>query len=273
MKRILCLMVFILIAVSLPAVTYLYDNASLLTQNERDNLSSLLEKVSAKTGISTVIVTSEENISYSAQDSADLVIEEEEFGEDGVCLFLSMDTREYAISTQGYAMYALDDYALSKKNLEGVLFPYLYSGDYYKAFSNFASYVSVCSEYSPRSDYDNSTLSSNGTYYIENTGVKRPFNWLASAFFSFAIAGFISYMIIAHEKRKLRNTGYVNNADDYVVPSSFAVNVHKDIFLYSNVRRVRRNTEPPRGGHGGAHHTTVHTSSSGRSHGGSSGRF
>lgn len=272
MKRILAFLVFILIAVSLPAVTYLYDNASLLTQNERDNLSSLLEKVSAKTGISIVIVTSEENISYSAQDSADLVIEMEEFGEDGVCLFLSMETREYAISTQGYAMYALDDYALSKRNLEGVLFPYLYSEDYYKAFSNFASYVSVCSDYSPRSDYDNSTLASNGTYYMENTVAKRSFNWLASAFFSFAIAGFISYMIIAHEKRKLRNTGYVNNADDYVVPTSFSVNVHKDIFLYSNVTRVRRNTEPPRGG-GGPHHTTMHTSSSGRTHGGHSGRF
>ncbi len=269
MKRLLILVLLTLISFSVFAASYLFDNAGLLSESERSELSSLLEKVKNRTGISTVIVTSEENISYSTQESADLIIEMDEFGEDGVCLFLNMSERSYAISTQGYAMYALDDSALSKRNLEGVLFPYLYSGDYYKAFSNFASYVSVCSDYSPRKDYDGS----DGTYYTENTSVKSSFNWIASAFFSFAIAAFISYMIVAHEKRKLKNTGYVNNADDYVVPTSFCVNVHKDIFLYSNVARVRRNAPPPGGGNGGPHHTTVHTSSSGHSHGGRSGSF
>ncbi len=262
MKKLTALIVLFLLTISLSAASYLFDNASLLTTEERTKLEAELENVSNKTGISTVIVTSNYSTSYSTQDRADLFIEKEEYGNDGVCLYLNMGDREWAVSTSGYGAYALSDRALSERSLSGVLFPYLSNGEYMTAFSNFARYVSVCSEYSPRSGYNTTTKT-------ETYTTKTPFNWPISAAFSFTLAAFISLLIVLRRKRKLRNTGYVRDADDYIVRDTFKVNVHRDIFLYSNIVRVPR----PRDDDRDSHHTSFHTSSSGQSHGGRSGHF
>ena len=62
------------------------------------------------------------------------------------------------------------------------------------------------------------------------------------------------------------------SASDYMNPGSFHLRTQQDIFLYSNVTKVRRqeNNNSSGGGGGGS---SVHTSSSGRSHGGGGGKF
>ncbi len=278
MKKFIILIAFALTVFSLNAGKYLIDDAALLTESERTELETLLENVSSETGISCVIVTDTSSHGYTTSDYADYVIEKPEYGEDGVCFFINMGEMEYYISTTGYAMYALDDYALSDDSLSDVLFPYLSDGEFCRAFSSWANYVKVCSDYSPRSDYENEALADDGEWVVKSDvdayNDRNTFHWGAPLFFSIAIGAFISYLYVNSQKKKLKNTGLECSADDYVVKDSFSLTTRKDIFLYSNVVRIRRVQNSSSGGGGGkSHHTTSHTSRSGVSHGGRGGRF
>ena len=278
MKRLFVLFALVLAVFSLGAAEYLIDNASLLTESERTGLEARLEEVTEETGISCVIVTDTSSHGYTTSGYADYVIEKSEYGEDGVCFFINMGEREYYISTTGYAMYALDDNALSDDSLYDVLFPYLSDGEYYRAFTSWANYVKVCSDYSPRSNYENEALADDGEWVVRSDidayNDRNTFHWGAPLFFSIAIGAFISYLYVNSQRKKLKNVGLVCSADDYVVKDSFSLTTHKDIFLYSNVVRIRRVQDSSRGGGGGgSHHTTTHTSHSGASHGGRGGRF
>lgn len=261
MKRTAVFIFLAFVSLTILSASYLVDSASLLSQSQREDIENALKRVSVSTGISTVIVTEEDSEYSYISDEADMIIERSEYGENGVILLLNMTRGEYYISTVGECAFIFNDRALSERSLEGVLFPYLSDGDYYRAFLNWVGYVEICSRYS---NGENVTTAS------AERDDERSFDWGTSLFFSAALALFISCFIVFSGKRKLKNIGKVNNADDYVVPRSFVVKVHKDIFLYSNVIRVPKehNDEHPGGGR-----TTFHSSPSGRSHGGRGGRF
>ncbi len=255
MKRILVILLLLISLLPLFSKEYLYDNADLLSQSEKEVLSSILESVSENTGLNTVIVTYS-SPTYSSMDVADAIIEKAEYESNGVCFAINMAERDYYISTMGDAVYYLDDNALSDRNLSSVLFPYLSDGAYYTAFSRWAEYVEYSCDYE-----DNASDTEDGG-----------FEWGISLFFSLSLGAFISLMIVMRGKKKLKNIAPQNSADDYIVPDSFVLTRNKDIYLYSNVVRVRRpNNDGPRPG--GPHHSTMHTSSSGMSHGGRGGRF
>ena len=272
MKKIITAILIVLLALFSLSASYVIDDAGLLTESERSSLESLLESVSSSTGISTVVATASSSGGYGDTEYADRILERPEYGEDAVVFFLNMGDRTYYISTNGYAMYVLDDRALSN---DSAYIGYLSSGQYYKAFSSWARSVETYADYASRSGYESSTLSAGGYWETPSSSEKKGFSWGAPLFFSLAIGAFISFFVVSKQKKKLKNTGLVNNADDYVVPNSFNLTVHKDIFLYSNVVRVRRASANNGGrpGGGGPRHTTTHISSSGGSHGGRGGRF
>ena len=54
-----------------------------------------------------------------------------------------------------------------------------------------------------------------------------------------------------------------------MVKGSWKLTQHRDLFLYSNVSKVRKQ-DPPKNSGGGS---SVHRSTSGRSHGGGGGKF
>ena len=60
------------------------------------------------------------------------------------------------------------------------------------------------------------------------------------------------------------------SAAGYMQENSFQMRQQQDLFLYSNVSKVRRQENKPSGSGGGS---SVHSSSSGRSHGGGGGKF
>ncbi len=270
MKRIIILLLVCLLSFSLSAVDYVIDDASLLSESEKSSLETLLSSISDKTGISTVVATALSDEGLGDTEYADRIIERSEYGEDGVVFFLNMGRRTYYISTQGYAMYVLDDRALSN---DSAYINYLSSGEYYKAFASWAKSVEAYAGYSSRSDYERASLTSDGYWDYQTETVEKKFEWGLPLFFSFAIGAFISFFVITSQKKKLKNTGLVNNADDYVVPDSFALTLHKDIFLYSNIVRIPRSRPSDNNRGGGMRHTTTHISSSGRSHGGRGGSF
>lgn len=260
MKKIILFLIVLFPLLSLYSSEYVVDNASLLSNSEKETLSYALENVKEKTGISAVILSDTSSHGYTTRDWADLYIERDEYGKDGVVLFLNMGEREYYISTIGYAMYALGGNALSDRNLNGVLFPYLSSGDYYTAFSNWADYIVLSAEARPYDEY----VSLN-TQKEENE--EKKFSPYAPLFYSLFLGFFLSYLFVQSRKRKLRNIGKVNNADDFVVPGSFKVNVLRDIFLYSNTNVVRIKSDNDRPSQ------SFHSSPSGMTHSGRGGKF
>ncbi len=263
MKRTVIFLCLIALAISFLSAEYLVDSIPLLTPIEEESLEKALKNVSEKTGITTLIVIENESEYSSIRDSADMILETNEYGDDAIVFLLNMSRREYYISTEGEGAFIFDDSTLSDESLDGVIFPFLTDGDYYRAFLNWISYVDICCQY-----WNGEIVSSSSQ---EDVNADRTFDWGASLFFSLALALFISFFIVHSGKKKLKNVEAVNNADDFVVPSSFHVLVHKDIFLYSNVVRVRKaNDDSSRRGNP---HTTFHSSPSGGMHGGRGGRF
>lgn len=261
MKKTVIFFILFTFLFTLSASTWVIDNADLLSDEEERNLSYKLENVESKTGICAVVMTDTSSHGYSTRSWADLFIESTGYSDDAVILFLNMGEREYYISTLGYAMYALSSSALSDYSLDGVIFPYLSDGEYYTAFSNWADYIVECAIERPREAYEAKYSSQEKT-----TETKKSFSPLPPLFYSLFLGFFISFLFVSSKKRKLKNIGAVNNADDYVVPSSFHVNVHKDIFLYSNTTMVRIKSES-------SNHSSTHSSPSGMTHGGRGGRF
>lgn len=259
MKKAVIFFILFTFLFTLSASTWVIDNADLLSDEEERNLSYKLENVKSRTGISAVVLTENSTHGYSTRSWADLFIEKSEYGSDGVILFLNMGEREYYISTTGYAMYALNSASLSDYNLEGVLFPYLSEGEYYTAFSSWADYVEKCASERTRDEYNERYSASE-----KEVSGKKSFSPLPPLFYSLFLGFFISFLFVSNKKRKLRNIGAVNNADDFVVPSSFHISIHKDIFLYSNTTMVRINND---------NHSSTHSSPSGVSHGGRGGCF
>ncbi len=266
MKRISVLILVILFSFSAVSAVYLRDEAALLGEEERAGIERILSDVSARTGISTVIVTDNNTGDNDIMSLADAIIEEPEYGDDGALFFIDAGHGQFYISTTGYALYALDDNALSEYSLRPVISD-LSSGFYYRAFTKWANHVEKQASLSPRSDYESSVLTDSGDW--RRSGEKKAFSWGPCIFFSFAISGFISLFFISREKKKLNSAVAVNNADDYCEKDGFRLTVRNDIFLYSNVVRTRRarSTGPQ------SHHTSTHVSSSGRMHGGRGGRF
>ena len=63
-----------------------------------------------------------------------------------------------------------------------------------------------------------------------------------------------------------------HGASSYMLKNTYKVGMQQDIFLYSQLRKVRKSENSSAGGHGGSG-SSVHHSSSGRSHGGGHGKF
>lgn len=274
MKKIILILTFLLASFSLFSSPLLVDNANLLSEEEEVELTKKLEEVKEKTTLTVVVVTDTSSYGKGDMEAADSIFENGDYGEDGVVFFLNMGERSYYISTSGYAMYCLDDYALSDDKIYSPVIAYLSKGEYYTAFTNFASYVEIAVRDSSRESYSSQTLNSNGDW-VEVEVREKKFDWAMSLLFSIIVGTTVSIIVISKEKRKMKSVGAVNNADDYVVPNSFVLDEDENILLYSHVSRVMK--APPRDdnnfGGNRPHHTTTHISSSGGTHGGRGGKF
>ena len=167
-------------------------------------------------------------------------------------------------------MYAVDD--SGEEVVFDAMMPHLQRGEWAEAFSVFASSVLELSKDYPYSAYENTTYDINTGRFEEGKSKEKRFDW-ALVVISFLLpavpAGFITVSVL---KKKLKSEGLVGNAEDYVVPSSFALENSRDIYLYSTLSKVPRpqnnggSSSQPRSSGG-------HVSSSGRVHGGGGRRF
>ena len=227
------------------------DDAGLLTSSQVQELNALAERISSEYRMDVVVLTVNSLGGKSAQAFADDYYDSHDYGYDGLILVLAIQDREWYISTCGTAIDAFTDYGLEQ--IGDIIVPYFSSGDYYQGFSAFLNESSS---------------------YMKSYALGQPIDvpgrgfgsiLLVSAFIGLVCAGVAVGIMCGNMNTKRRQY----DAGEYVKNGSFSLPVRQDIFLYSNVTKTRRpeNNSTGKGGSG------VHTSSSGRSHGGRGGKF
>ncbi|MBR6407520.1 MAG: TPM domain-containing protein [Clostridia bacterium] len=128
------------------AVRRLNDDASLLDSYERSSLLAKLDEISERQEMDIVIVTTDSTGDKTPTEYADDYYDYNGFGfgedKDGILLLLSMDERDWAISTTGEAIQVFTD--ADQQDIVDRILPDLSGGDYYAAFDQFAD---ICDEH------------------------------------------------------------------------------------------------------------------------------
>lgn len=239
----------------------LLDAADLLTDNEEKALLEKLNSVSQQHESNIVVLTVYDH-SGSIQDFADDYFDYNGFQADyygsGILFMLSMEDREWAISTSGTAIEAFTDYG--QEYMTDEMLSYLSSGEYYLAFER---YVDIA-------DYLYGLYEA-GTPYDVNSD-RNPNELKHVAIASILVGLGIGLVIVGIMAAQLSSVHMNANAGGYQSHSGIHMTVHRDTFIRTKTskRPIPRDDGSRSGGGGGS---SVHTSSSGSSHGGSSGHF
>ena len=256
MKRLIAALVCVLLMMCALTVfataPRLVDEAGLLTQDEAAQLQQQLDEISLRQGVDVVIVTVDSTQGASPMDFADDYFDYHDYGSDGILLLVSMEDRDWWISTTGYGITAITDAGLDYISQEFLY--YLSDGEYALAFETFAT---LCDDFL--------TQAYAGQPYDSGNLPEEPFDPLWTLIVSLAIAFVIALIVTAIMKGQLKSVRFQAKADNYVQPGSMQLTNSRDLFLYTHVSK----TERPQNTGG----SSTHTSSSGRSHGGGGGKF
>ncbi len=281
MKKVLSLIFVLALAVALSFSAFadgehparLVDDAGLLSESEFASLSSKLDNLSEQLDFDIVVVTVDGTDGKSPMEFADDYYDYNGYGygdsHDGCLLLISMEERDWWISTTGYGITAITDYGI--RYIEDTIVSYLSSGDYYGAFSAYADTAEnfvVQARSGNAYDIDNTIDGYNDSYtdsYVRSTGDK-----IKTVIASIAVALVIALIVTFGIKRSYTKAVHFNrDARNYLVSGSLNMTGSYDNFLYSNVTKVRIQSESSSSGGG----SSTHVSSSGTSHGGGGGKF
>lgn len=249
---------------------YIIDNADLLSASEEASLGVKALALRQKYGMDVVVLTVDSLEGKQPQDYADDYYDYNGYADDGVIFLLSMEERDWYISTKGNAIYALTDYGIQQVG-ESAL-PYLKNGDYYGAFDAFlAALPTYFSAYSDGSPIDGYADTSGDYYHGDQEDVvyyEQPRH--VSIWISIAIGAVIGAITVLIMRACMNTKRPQRSASSYLNDSSYHLRTNQDLFLYSNVTKTRIQQESSSSGGGGS---SVHTSSSGSTHGGGGGKF
>lgn len=245
------------------APSRLIDEADLLSDSEEKELLTQLDDVSKRQKLDVVVVTVDSLRGKIAEAFADDYYDYHHYGQgdahDGVLLLVSMEDRDWHVSTTGYGIYAITDAGLDY--LSDKFLPDLSAGDYAASFSTFAKLVD-----------DFVTQAKTGKPYDRDNLPKEPLSllWIPVA----GLLGLvIAWGITAWMKGQLYSVHSQYNAREYMKKDSFKLTKSQDLFLYKNVTSRPRPRSNDSSGFRGGGGSSTHISSSGISHGGGGGKF
>lgn len=266
MKRLFgSLSVFLLcVVMAIPAfgaadLPRLLDGAGLLTEAEQSTLLAKLNEISERQRIDVIIVTTDTLDGKTPRNYADDLFDQNSYGfgteHDGVMLLVSMEDRDWWITTCGYGMTAITDDGIHY--ISDRFLPDLKDGDHAAAFDTFAG---LCDEFI--------TQAKIGQPYDGSHMPKEPFNVGSKLLVAMVISFVIALIVTGSMKAKLKTVRMQTAAASYVRANSMNITESRDMYLYSTVTRTKRQES---GGSSGG--SSSHTSSSGRTHGGGGGKF
>jgi len=243
-KRIAAVLMLLMICFAIPVSAesdkeYFIDQANLLTEFEANELETELMRISDRYDVDVVVVTVYSIGIRSAQSYADDYFDYNGYGRgsnrDGVLFLFSTELKDWCISTSGSCLNKFDDDALDR--IEDNVLSKLREQDYSSAFLSFAE------ECDKTLDFD-----------------------IGKNLLIAVVIGIVAALIVTGVfKAQLKSIKRQSGAANYVRPGSMSVTKSRDIYLYKN---VSRRPKPQNNSSGGSHR-----SSSGRSHGGRSGRL
>lgn len=267
---IVLIVLFLCLSAAIPAFAYADDNnagfadeyyrlndtAYLLTEKEEAEILDLLDEISLRQCFELAIVTTDSLDGYTAREYADDLYDYCRFGygknRDGAMLLVSMEEREWYITTCGYGITAFTDAGIDYigKQVSG----YLSDGDYAEAFRTFANLGDQFV-----------TQARNGEPFDKSSLPKGPLPafWILIAL---AVGLVIALIVVGGMKAQLNTVRSQAEAGNYVREGSFRITESNDLFLYRKVDRVARPKEESSG-------SSTHVSSSGTTHGGGGGSF
>ncbi|MEY8319924.1 TPM domain-containing protein [Lachnospiraceae bacterium 46-61] len=240
----------------------LVDEAELLYYNEETELLYKLDEISERQQVDIVVLTIPSLEGVSSMKYADDFYDNNGYGfgdnNDGILFLISMEERDWYISTTGYGIIAITD-----ENIEYMSERFLNDlseGEYLEAFTTFAE---LCDDFITQAKMNHS--------YNGDSISKKPYGFASNFAITFGIAFIISLIITGTMKRKLKTIHHQSAADIYIKKDSMRITRKNDLFLYRHIDRVKKpeNNQPNQ--HSRVSHT--HTSSSGRTHGGRGGKF
>lgn len=243
-KRIVAVLLLLVICFAIPVSAetdkeLLVDQANLLTEAEADKLERELERISDRYDVDVVVLTVYSLGYQSSQAYADDFFDYKGYGRgsnrDGILLLVSTERNDWCISTSGSCQKDFDDNALDQ--IEDSILPNLRVGDFNEAF---IAFVEECEQ----------TLK---------------FDFAKHILIAIVVGVVVALIVTGIFRSQLKSVKFQSGASNYVRPGSMNVTKSQDIFLYKNVsRRPKPQNNSSSGGH---------RSSSGRSHGGRSGKF
>lgn len=285
-KLILMLVALSMVLLTIPAAEAvtpkIVDEAKLLTDSEITELEQQAQQLVDQYEIDVVILTVD-SIGY--QDSttyADNYYDQNGYGIgsdfSGVLFLISMEYRDWAISTCGAGIDAVSNY--DTYEIVDSISWYLSQDQFYLAFRAYLNELETYFDayangsYTDDPDIYYPVVSPDYPDYNDYPGYRDSQQSMVSrvliSLLIGAAAGGIGLLIL---RGKMNTVVPQKDAQPYLVTGSYGLHQQQDVFLYSHTSRVRRqDTNSSSGGmrSGGG---SVHRSSGGRSHGGGRGKF
>ena len=267
------LLVSLVCSVAASSLPLVIDNAQLFTADECAALETDAQSLRTQYETDVVILTVTNLDGKTAQDYADDYYDNNGYGYGakgtGILFLLSMEEREWYISTCGDMIYAVTDYGIQQLGEEALW--YLSDGEYYSAFSAYldclTGYLEAYQQGAPIDGYADYS----GDYYHgdQEEIVYYEEEFTPSIFLSFIIGIIVASISLLIMRASMNTKRQQRSASGYMRSNSFHLRSHQDLFLYSNISKVKRQQNNTSGGGG----SSVHRSSGGRRHGGGGGKF
>ena len=240
----------------------LKDEAGLLSDDEADSLLAQLDEISERQNCDVIVVTVASLDGKTAESYADDYFDFNGYGlgqdRDGILLLLSMEDRDWAISTHGFAITAFTD--AGQSYMTDHFLSYISDGEYAQGFQKYAE---LCDQFLTQAKegepYDTDNLPKGSVAFV----------WLP---IDIVIGCIIAFFRAQGKKKRLKTVRKKVSARDYIVQGSLKARTNREILLNSVVssRDISSSDNSSSDSGGGS---STHTSSSGETHGGSSGKF
>ena len=259
-------LVMLVVFAPLPAkaadqLTFLVDDAGLLSAEDAASIESQLTGLAQKYDMHYVIVTEEDPNISSAMEAADDFFDYNGYGtgddRSGVLLYINMSTRDVWISTRGFGITTFTD-----AGIEYILDELVYSLGDEAYFETFETFTALCDDFTQQAK--------NGTPYDVDHMPQEPFPWIGGLIMCMALGAIVGLIYILVLRGQLKSVAPNESASDYMVKGSMHVTNSREFFLYRTLSRHERPKENSSGGGGGS---TTHRSSSGATHGGGGRKF
>lgn len=275
-KRVFAILCLLLLILPLPilaeeAKPLVVDNAGLFSPEEKDSLTIQAQALGDTYHMDVVILTTNTLSGKRPQDYADDYYDDMGYGQgsnaSGMLLLISMEERDWYLSTCGDAIYALTDYGIEQLGMVLVSGMQVDYAEGIQAF--FDALPEYLDAYKAGTPIDGNRRQSNDFYHGDQESVvysREPAspNLTLSIIIGLVVAIISVGAMVATMNTKHRQYG----ASSYLTKGSLHFPRMQDLFLYSNVTKTRK---PEPQNHSGG--SSVHHSSSGRSHGGGGGKF